>query len=118
MNGTVNYLKLLITGDDSQLDATLKKSKRTVTGYVDDMAGSIGVLGKAIAAMLAGLSVAVAVGKLVSVQREFDVLNSSLKTVTGSSAAAEREMAWLKARRADVDADFQLVYEVLDREVS
>lgn len=24
----------------------------------------------------------------------------------------------LKARRADVDADFQLVYEVLDREVS
>lgn len=96
MNGTVNYLKLLITGDDSQLDATLKKSKRTVTGYVDDMAGSMGVLGKAIASMLAGLSVAAAVGKLVSVQREFDVLNSSLKTVTGSSAAAEREMAWLK----------------------
>lgn len=36
------------------------------------------------------------VGKLVAVQREFDVLNSSLVTVSGSSAAAAREMAWLK----------------------
>ena len=36
------------------------------------------------------------VGKLVAVQREFDVLNSSLVTVSGSSAAAAREMSWLK----------------------
>jgi len=36
------------------------------------------------------------VGKMVAVQREFDVLNSSLVTVSGSSAAAEREMEWLK----------------------
>jgi lambda family phage tail tape measure protein len=45
---------------------------------------------------LAGASIAGFVGKLVSVQREFDVLNSSLKTVTGSSMSAERELAWLK----------------------
>lgn len=48
------------------------------------------------AGVFSGLSVAATVGKLVSVQREFDVLNSSLVTVAGSSAAAEREMAWLK----------------------
>lgn len=36
------------------------------------------------------------VGKLVAVQREFDVLNSSLVTVSGSSAKAAREMEWLK----------------------
>lgn len=46
---------------------------------------------------LAAVTMAIgSIGKLVAVQREFDVLNSSLKTVTGSSAAAEREMAWLK----------------------
>lgn len=46
--------------------------------------------------LFAGLSVGVVVGKLVSVQREFDVLSSSLTTVTGSSAAAESEMRWIK----------------------
>ena len=30
-------------------------------------------------------------------QRQFDVLNASLKTVTGSSAAAAQEMEWIKA---------------------
>nr|WP_255632062.1 tape measure protein [Rhodoferax sp. U2-2l] len=33
---------------------------------------------------------------MISVQREFDVLNSSLITVTGSSAAAAREFGWIK----------------------
>lgn len=96
MNGSVNYLKFLISGDGSQLDAELKKSKRTVTGYVDDISASVGKLSTAFGGLLAGISVAGFVGKLVSVQREFDVLNSSLTTVTGSSAAAAREMAWLK----------------------
>lgn len=48
------------------------------------------------AGMVAAITIKEVVGKLVSVQREFDVLNSSLVTVTGSSAAAAREMAWLK----------------------
>lgn len=96
MNGGVNYLKFLISGDSSQLDSELKKSKRTVTGYVDDISSSVGKLTTAFGGLLAGISVAGVVGKLVSVQREFDVLNSSLTTVTGSSAAAAREMAWIK----------------------
>ena len=45
----------------------------------------------------ASLGLGISVGKLVQVQREFDVLNASLKTVTGSSAAAAKEMEWLKA---------------------
>lgn len=48
------------------------------------------------AGMVAAVTIKEVLGKLVSVQREFDVLNSSLITVTGSAAAAEREMAWLK----------------------
>lgn len=52
--------------------------------------------GRAMAVAFSGAAAFGVVGKLVEVQREFDVLNSSLKTVTGSSAAAERELAWLK----------------------
>lgn len=53
-------------------------------------------VGSVIGSMFAGITVGAAASKLISVQREFDVLNSSLTTVTGSSAAAEREMAWIK----------------------
>ena len=47
-------------------------------------------------AFAGGLSVAAFTAKIVEVQREFDVLNSSLITVTGSSQAAAREMEWIK----------------------
>lgn len=46
--------------------------------------------------LFAGVSIGAVVGKLVGVQREFDVLNSSMVTITGSSAAAEQEMRWIK----------------------
>ena len=94
--GAVNYLKFLISGDSSQLETELNKSKRTVTGFVDGISSSMGKLGPMLGSLFAGLSIAGFVGKLVSVQREFDVLNSSLVTVTGSVAAAGREMAWIK----------------------
>ena len=50
----------------------------------------------AMVAFAGGLSVAAFTAKIVEVQREFDVLNSSLITVTGSSQAAAREMEWIK----------------------
>lgn len=53
-------------------------------------------LRKSMASLAGALSVGATVGKLVQVQREFDVLNSSLITMTGSSAAAQREMVWIK----------------------
>lgn len=100
-SGNINYLRFLITGDSSQLQAELEKSKRTVTGMVDGMAGSLGRLGTLLGGVFAGVSVTAFVGKLVSVQREFDVLNSSLVTVTGSAQAAGREMAWIKTFAKD-----------------
>ncbi|MEN5181783.1 tape measure protein [Comamonas testosteroni] len=52
---------------------------------------------KAYGAMAAAIYVVTqAIGKLVGVQREFDKLNSSLITVTGSAANAASQMAWLK----------------------
>lgn len=44
----------------------------------------------------AGAAFTAVVGKVTTVQREFDVLNSSLITVTGSAQAAERNFAWIR----------------------
>lgn len=99
--GSVNYLRFLITGDSSSLQAEVEKSKRTVTGMIDEIGSGLGRLGPLIGGVFAGVTVTGFIGKLVSVQREFDVLNSSLVTVTGSARAAGREMEWLKAFAKD-----------------
>jgi hypothetical protein len=62
-------------------------------GALSSMMGGLKVVA---AGMVAAVAIKEVLGRVVSVQREFDVLNSSLITVTGSSAAAAREMAWLK----------------------
>ena len=46
--------------------------------------------------LFAGVTFSAFASKLVSVQREFDKLNSSLITVTGSSINAAAQMAWIK----------------------
>ena len=58
-------------------------------------------LGGKIAGLFAGFTIAEFVGKLISVQREFDVLNSALITITGSSAKAENEFEWIKSFAAE-----------------
>lgn len=78
-----------------QLDAA-KSATNAAKGAAESWRESLGKIGPMVAAAFSGAALAGFIGKAVSVQREFDVLNSSLKTVTGSSAAAEREMAWLK----------------------
>lgn len=78
-----------------QIDAAKSKTLQAKTA-ADSWTASLGKVGPLVAAAFSGAAITGFLGKVVAVQREFDVLNSSLKTVTGSSAAAEREMAWLK----------------------
>lgn len=78
-----------------QIDAAKSKTLQAKTA-ADSWTASLGKVAPLVAAAFSGAAITGFLGKAVSVQREFDVLNSSLKTVTGSSAAAEREMAWLK----------------------
>lgn len=78
-----------------QIDAAKSKTLQAKTA-ADSWTASLGKVAPLVAAAFSGAAITGFLGKVVSVQREFDVLNSSLKTVTGSSAAAEREMAWLK----------------------
>lgn len=78
-----------------QIDAAKSKTLQAKDA-AESWTASLGKVGPLVAAAFSGAAITGFLGKVVSVQREFDVLNSSLKTVTGSSAAAEREMAWLK----------------------
>jgi hypothetical protein len=78
-----------------QIDAAKGKTLQAQAA-AESWTASLGKVGPLVAAAFSGAAVTGFLGKVVAVQREFDVLNSSLKTVTGSSAAAEREMAWLK----------------------
>lgn len=95
----VGRLSVGIDADTSGLSTGLAKAK----GEVGAFEGRIGGLNSALsgltasfATLAASIGVAGIAGKLVAVQREFDVLNASLITMTGSSAAAEKEFSWIK----------------------
>lgn len=78
-----------------QLDAAKSKTLQAKAA-TESWQSSLSRIGPLVAAAFSGAALTSFIGKVVSVQREFDVLNSSLKTVTGSGAAAERELEWLK----------------------
>lgn len=78
-----------------QLDRVTANTK-VAKSATSDWRSELTRLGPLMASVFSGAAMLGFGAKLVAVQREFDVLNSSLKTVTGSSANAEREMAWLK----------------------
>lgn len=78
-----------------QLDAAKMKAEAAAKA-TDGMKSAVESLGPKLAAVFSGAAIVGFASKLVSVQREFDVLNSSLITVTGSSANAAREMQWIK----------------------
>ncbi len=89
------WSKIVISAED-QTGPAFNSARNNVKGFSGDVAASTTQLQSWGQALLGGITVGAVAGKLVAVQREFDVLNSSLITVTGSSAAAEREMAWIK----------------------
>lgn len=82
-------IQVKITGDSTSFVNAAGRAEKAAGGLSAEVAN--------MAKNMAGtLTVGIVTSQLVSAQREFDRLNSSLITVTGSSAAAEREMAWLK----------------------
>ncbi len=66
-------------------------------------------LRSAFSGVFAGVTTGLAVGKLVETQRQFDVLNASLITVTGSAGQAEKEFAWIKEFAATTPFDLEQV---------
>lgn len=79
---------------------------------LEEAVAATGQAATTVAAYLGGaLSVGAFVGKVIAVQREFDVLNAALITVTGSSAAAAKEFAWIKEFAASTPFDLAQVTE-------
>lgn len=78
-----------------------QKEASSIQGIASSLSAGFSSLAKLAGGLFAGVSIAAFAGKLVSVQREFDVLNSALITITGSSANAEKELAWIKQFAAE-----------------
>lgn len=79
----------------NELDRFTKESKDAARSS-SGMSEVFSSLQRVAGGLFAGFSIAQFAGKLITVQREFDKLNSSLITITGSSSKAEREFAWIK----------------------
>lgn len=96
MNGTVGTLTIEMAANIVRLQQDMDKAKKTVDSAMGSVEKSIDRVTTAIGAIAGALSVQAFTTKLIQVQREFDILNSSLITVTGSSRNAEIEFAWIK----------------------
>ena len=70
---------------------------RAVDREAGKVAGSFTAMASAVTAALSAIAVEGLVSKLVSVQRQFDVTFSSLKTVTGGADQASRAFERLRA---------------------
>jgi hypothetical protein len=102
----VGRLAVKLVADTSGLSMGLDSAKNRVKDFearTKSLQGSMSNLGEVsqqlkskIGALAGAFGTAAFVGKLVETQRQFDVLNASMITMTGSSAAAEREFRWLK----------------------
>lgn len=89
------------------VDASQARTAASVLGRLKDSAGAAEAATGLLTRAFAGLSAGMVVGKLVSVQRTFDVLNSSMRTVTGSAEAAAREFEWIRRFAAETPFGLQ-----------
>lgn len=96
MSTNVGTLTIEMAANIARLSKDMDSAKRTVEKSFGDIENMVGRLKNTLGGVFAGLSVTAFVSKVVDVQRQFDVLNSSLVTVTGSSDAADRAFAWIK----------------------
>lgn len=93
---TGSEIKIRITGDGSDFVNAAGKAQtaaRQLSGSVGDIEKSSSSLTSSIAklggAMAAAFSASAVTSKLVAIQREFDVMNASLVTMTGSTEKAK-----------------------------
>ncbi len=98
---TVGTLTIEMAANIVRLQQDMKRVQSTVEDSMGSVEKSIKTAGAALTAFAAGFSVQSFVGKVIEVQREFDVLNSSLITVTGSARNAEINFAWIKTFAAN-----------------
>jgi hypothetical protein len=77
----VSDIEIRLRADIARLQQDMTQARRSVTSAVNDIKSTL-------AGMAAGFSLAALAHEVVNAQREFDKLNSSLVTATGSTRAA------------------------------
>jgi len=85
-----------LAANTARLQRDMEASRRIVDSSAKEMQRSLEQVKQLFGGLFAGVTATAAVTKLVSVQRQFDALNSSLITVSGSASAAAQEFAWIK----------------------
>lgn len=85
----VSDVEIRLRADIARLQQDLNAARRSVSGAVGDMK-------KTLLSMAAGFSLATVVQQVITAQRQFDKLNSSLTTATGSTKAAGEAFAVLQ----------------------
>jgi hypothetical protein len=93
---TVAQLTIEMAANVARLTTDMAAARRTVDNTFGAISKDVAKLKTLLGGVFAGFGAQQTLGKLITVQREFDVLNSSLITVTGSSTMAEQQMRWIK----------------------
>ena len=98
-----------------ELDEFLRNKNR-LQREIDDverrgeqMGAAMTTMAKAVAGAIAAIQLGKLITGLIDTQRQFDVMNASLKTLTGSQEAANREFDRLKQFAATTPYDLQQV---------
>lgn len=92
----IGTLTIEMAANVARLSKDMDTARRTVDRAMGDIGKSISRLTGMIGGMLAGFTVGAFTSKLVSVQREFDILYSSLQTAAGGAQKADVAFAWIK----------------------
>jgi hypothetical protein len=95
--------------DMDKARSDIRSVSKQMTSDLDGFSTKIGATSAAIGsltAVIGALATSAAVGMFVSTITEFERLNASLKTITGSSEGADQAMSWLRDFAADTP--FQL----------
>lgn len=100
----VSDIEIRLRADIAQLRNDMRRAQSEVSGSVDKIR-------KSLLALAAGFSVMEIVNQIIKAQREFDKLNASLITATGSTKAAGEAMKALQSFAAKTPFSLQEVTE-------
>jgi hypothetical protein len=93
---TVAQLTIEMAANVARLTTDMAAARRTVDNTFGAISKDVANLKNLLGGVFAGFGAQQSLGKIIEVQRQFDVLNSSLVTVTGSSMVAEQNMKWIR----------------------
>lgn len=93
----IGDMEIRLRADIARLQRDMDDARRVVGGALDGITRMAGLAKTALAGMAAGFSLAALAHQVIDAQREFDKLNSSLVTATGSTAGAAQAFKALQA---------------------